>query len=137
MNTMNHTPIVLANTEWMPPEKLLNEARAERMIRGLCDLIKPKLSDNEVGDAEALAYLMPQTEKAPLPTRWSEVYLYLVGQVLKRWKQYETLPEDCRVEKLDDYSMGKLKELKKRIYKSRGGKFRNPVLSAIKEVFIK
>lgn len=37
---------------------------------------------------------------------------------------------------LRDYQMGKLNEFKRWIYKNRGGKETNPILSALKEVFI-
>lgn len=132
----NNTPILLANTEWMPPERLLNEVRAERMIQALCSIIKPEIEEQEVGDAEALAYMMPETGRKPLTSEWGDIYLYLAGCVLKRWKQWDVLPEECRVEKLDDYKMGKLRELKRWIYKSRGGKEVNPILTALKEVFL-
>ena len=135
MNKRESTPIVLANTEWMPPEKLLNEVNSERMIRGLLSFAKSELQEESVGDAECLAYLMPQIGRAPLPRGWTEIYCYLAGRVLKRWNQYEAFPEDCRVEKLDDYSENKLKDLREWIYKSRGGEIKNPVINALKEVF--
>ncbi len=136
MEGIKNIPIVLANIEWMPPEKLLKEVSNERMINGLCDLIKPEFAKKSVGDAECLAYLIPQTGKASLPSNWVEIYLYLAGRVLKRWKQYDALPNDCKVEKLDDYQEKRLKELRMWIYEKRGGKYQNPILSAIKEVFI-
>jgi len=128
-------PIVLANIEWMPPEKLLKEVQAERMVNALYEMVKPSQDGKEVGDAETLAYIMPQTQKVSLTSDWADIYLYLAGKVLKRWKQYDALPKECRVEKLSDYQQNKLKELRQWIYKSRGGKYRNPMLSAFMEVF--
>ncbi|KKU25874.1 MAG: hypothetical protein UX38_C0013G0009 [Microgenomates group bacterium GW2011_GWC1_46_16] len=131
-----NTPILLANTEWMPPEKLINEVKLERMINGLLEMAMPDLKENTVGDAECLAYMMPQTGRMPLSRDWVDIYLYLAGQVLKRWKQYEALPEDCRVETLSEYDTKKMNDLKGWIYEKRGGEEKNPVLSALKEVFL-
>ena len=130
------TPILLANMEWMPPEKLLKEVQSERMINSLIGLAKPELEEKTVGDAEALAYMMPQTGRVPLTGELVEIYLYLAGRVLKRWKQYDALPEECKVEKLDEYHEHKLKQLRDWIYKQRGGEYKNPVISALKEVFL-
>ena len=129
------TPILLANTEWVPPDRLLNEVQSERMVRGLCDLIKPELTEEEVGDAEALAYIMPHTNRVPLPRDWAKIYLYLATRIIKRWNIEESLPENCRVEELTDYEINKLNELKRWIYEKRGKEYKHPVLSALKEVF--
>jgi len=132
---INNTPILLANTEWLPPEKLLNEVRSERMINSLIGLAKPEFEEKTVGDAEALAYMMPHTGRMPLTSEMADIYLYLAGRVLKRWGSYDALPEGCKVEKLDEYKTYKLKQLKDFIYKQRGGEYKNPVVSALKEVF--
>ena len=128
-------PIVLANIEWMPPEKLLKEVQAERMVNALYEMVKPSQDGKEVGDAETLAYIMPQTQKVSLTSDWADIYLYLAGKVLKRWKQYDALPKEYKVENLSDYQQNKLKKLRRWIYKSRGGEYRNPVLSAFIKVF--
>ena len=130
-----NTPILLANIEWIPPEKLLDEVKTERMINGLLEMANFELKEKTVGDAECLAYLMPQTNRSPLQTNWVNIYLYLVGRVLKRWKQYEALPESCKIEILSEYDSEKMNDLKRWIYDKRGGEERNPVLSALKEVF--
>lgn len=131
------TPILLANTEWIPPKKLLNEVQSERMVNGLCGLIKPELTEPKVGDAECLAYMMAQTGRSVPSTSWFvNVYLFLAGRILKRWKQFDALPEDCRVEKLNNYEEKNLEDLRYWIYKHRGGEYKNPVLDAIKEVFM-
>ena len=129
----DNTQILLANTEWMPPERLLNEVKSERMINGLLEMAKPELKEKTVGDAECLAYLMPLTFIKPLPSDWVDIYLYLAGRILKRWKIYESLPESCKVETLSEYNTKKMNDLKKWIYDKRGGEERNPVLSALFE----
>lgn len=135
MKNKETTPILLANTEWLPPEKLLKEVSSERMINSLIGLAKPELEETTVGDAECLAYVMPYTSRVRLTSDMTEIYFYLAGQVLKRWGQYDALPEECRVEKLDEWHTAKMEQLKKWIYKQRGGEYKNPVISALKEVF--
>ena len=132
MNKKN-TPIILANTEWMPPKKLLEEVKSERMITSLIDMAKPNLFDYKelVGDAECLTYLMPQTMKVPLSRDWANIYLYLAGKVIKKWKQYNALPKDCKVEKLNSYEEKLLDDLKSWIYKQRGGKEKNLITNAL------
>src|SRR3990167_8769742 len=130
-----NTQILLANTDWMPPKKLLDEVKSERMINGLLEMVKPELKEKTVGDAECLAYLMPHTGRVPLSHEWVDIYLYLAGRVLKRWKQYEALPESYKVETLSEYDTHKMNELKHWIYDKRGGEEKNPVLSALKDVF--
>ena len=138
---IKNTPIILSNTEWMPPERLLNEVKAERMVTALCDLAKPNLMDYKdlVGDAECLAYLMPETGRRVLSSDWTEIYLYLAGRVLKKWDRIKDLPEIMKknfVENISDYQQKKLDDLKYFIYKSRGGKENNSIILAIKEVFL-
>jgi len=130
-----NTPIILANTEWMPPEKLLEEVKSERMINGLLEMAKPELKEKTVGDAECLAYLMPHTGRASLYHEWVDIYLYLAGRVLKRWKMDKALPEKCKVETLSEYNTKKMNDLKEWIYEKRGGEEKNTVLSAFKSVF--
>jgi len=136
MNKEN-TPIILANTEWMPPERLLNEVKVERMLTALCDLIKPDLMDYKdlVGDAECLAYLMPETNRRVLNSDWTEIYLYLARRVLKKWDRIKDLPENIKLENISDYQQKKLDNLKFFIYKYRGGKENNPIIQTLKKVF--
>ena len=131
-----NTQILLANTDWMPPKKLLDEVKSERMINGLLEMVKPELKEKTVGDAECFAYIMPHTGRMSLNHEWVNIYLYLAGRVLKKWKQYEVLPRNCKVETLSEYNMKKMNDLKRWIYEKRGGEEQNPVLSALKKVFI-
>src|SRR3990167_4102033 len=132
-----NTKILLANTEWIPPERLLNEVKSERMINGLIEMAKPELKEETVGDAECLAYMMPHTGRVPLTNDWVNIYLYLVGRILKRWKQYDVLPKRCKVETLSEYDTHQMNTLKYWIYEKRGGEEKIPILSALKEVLTK
>ena len=130
-------PIVLANTEWMPPDWLLQEVKVERMIMGLCAMMKPDQFNHDsdyVSDIECLSYMMPATGRAPLNHEATQIYLYLATRVMKRVKNID-VPKDIKVTKLSEYHMGELKKLKSWIFDKRNGKVNNPVLNALDEVF--
>lgn len=128
-----NTPIVVANTEWDLPKNIVRYVKEERMVNGLIDILKPLSPEESVGYAECVAYLMPELQKRVLSNRVSKIYLYCVTQVMKRRKI--GVPKEIAVNKLTDYEMSELKELKKWIYQSRGGKEKNPIVDAIKQVF--
>lgn len=130
-------PIVLANTEWMPPDWLLQAVKAERMVISLCAMAKPdkfKKNADYVGDTECLAYLMPATLAAPLDSDNTQIYLYLSTKVMKSVKSID-VPKDIKVTELSDYQMELLKKLKSWIFDKRNGKVSNPVVEAMTEVF--
>ena len=119
----------------MPPERLLNEVKTERMISGLLDMAKPDILDYKdlVGDAECLAYMMPGTGN-PLSSDWTKIYLWLACRILKRWK-IEPPPELKKESELSDYEQNKLNSLRAWIYKRRGGREQNAVINSLREVF--
>ncbi|KKN28613.1 hypothetical protein LCGC14_0852580 [marine sediment metagenome] len=128
-----NTPIIVANTQWDLPENLIKYVQEERMINGLIDIAKTLSPEESVGYAEVVAYLNPATNQAPLRSDVTEIYLYCVTQLMKG-KKIE-VPKDIAVDKISDNQMEKLNDLKKWIFKQRGGKEKNPILNALKEVF--
>lgn len=135
MKKNESTPILVANTHWDLPEIIVKEVKAERMINGLIDMVKPDLLSEEenVGWAECVAYLMPATQDAPLRGDVVDIYLYCVTKLMER--RGTKVPKECRVDKLSDYQIKKLNEMKRWIYENRGGKENNNLLNALKEVF--
>lgn len=133
MTKKESTPIIVANTEWDLPENIIKYVKEERMINGLIDMIKPLSPEESVGYAECVAYLMPETQKRVISSRVTKIYLYCVTQLMKRRKI--KLPKDIAVNELTNYEMGELRKFKEWIYKSRGGKEKNPIINALKEVF--
>ncbi len=123
-----NTPILLANTEWIPPKNLLEDVKHERMINGLLNMIKPLKPEEQVGYAEVVAYLMPATQKAPISSDLAKIYLYCCTQYLKKKGRIEDLPKDIIIEELTNYEKEELRKLKLWIYEKRGGKERNPLL---------
>ena len=133
MKDKKNTPIIVANTNWPLPDNLIRWVEAERMVNGLIDMTNKLTPEESVGYAEVVAYLNPATNQAPLRSEVTEIYLYCFTQLMKRQKI--EVSKDITVEKLSDYQMEKLNELKRWIYKQRGGKESNPLINALKEVF--
>ena len=69
-------------------------------------------------DAEACAYLYTAGLTAPMDHDWSRIYLYVATKTYARHKGGE-VPEDIRVETLNDYQTGELKRLKDWLYRQR------------------
>lgn len=134
MNKEN-TPIIVANSNWDLPESLIRDVNQERMINSLVGIAKSLSPEESVGWAECVAYLMPASLTKPLSSDVAKIYLYCATQLQKIKGKFKALPKDCIVEELTDYEMQKLNELKRWIYKKRGGKEKNPVVNAFNEVF--
>ncbi len=69
-------------------------------------------------EAEACAYLYTAGLTAPMDHDWSQIYLYVATKTYTRHKGGQ-VPEDIRVETLNDYQMGELKRLKDWLYRQR------------------
>jgi len=69
-------------------------------------------------DAEACAYLYTAGLTAPMDHDWSQIYLYVASRTYARHKGGQ-VPEDIRVETINDYQMGELKRLKDWLYRQR------------------
>ena len=69
-------------------------------------------------DAEACAYLFTASLTAPMSRDWSQIYLYIAGKTVTRWGKTK-VPEDIRVESLNDDQMRDLNHLKAWIYDCR------------------
>ena len=69
-------------------------------------------------DAEACAYLMTVSLTQPIDSDWTQIYLHIAGKTYTRWGK-NTLPEDIRVDSLNDYQAGELKRFKDWLYEKR------------------
>jgi len=96
--------------EWIKPAITL-----ERLMMNVKALRGEEMTGT---DAEALAYMYPASLAFPLDHDWTQIYLYLASTTFARHKQAE-VPEDIRVEKLNDDQMRDLNRLKAWIYKKR------------------
>ena len=135
LSRKENTPIIVANTHWDLPENLIRYVQEERMTTALIDMATPLSPEESIGYAECVAYLMPATQQAVLRSDVTKIYLYCVTQLMKNRKMLDALPKECKVENLPGYQMQKLNDFKRWIYKQRGGKEKNPVIDALREVF--
>jgi hypothetical protein len=69
-------------------------------------------------DAEACAYLYTAGLSAPMDHDWSQIYLYVATKTYARHKGGE-VPEDIRVETVNDYQLAELNRLKDWLYRQR------------------
>lgn len=78
---------------------------------------------NMIGtDAEACAYLYTACLTQPVDHDWTQIYSYIVGKVYEKHRTKDsdvTMPEDIRVESLNDEQMRDLCRLKDWIYETR------------------
>ena len=136
--------LIVGNRSWADtiPEWVLDEVKAERTINAAINLTgRTKLTEQEqVGDAELVAYLYPATMAHPMDRDYSDIYLYLTTKLMLRTKRVtrENLPDIFREifqKGLTDYQESLLRELRQKIFKARGGEISHPVFDALKEVF--
>lgn len=132
-----NTPLVVADVGWAEtlPEWLREEVSSERMILGLLsEASKKELTpDEQIGDAEVVAYLMTASMVAPIDRDFVDIYLHLTGKVMKKAKNVD-MPDDMKMEKLTNYQESLLKDLKYKIWNGRGGKFKHPVIQMLDQL---
>jgi len=80
-------------------------------------LIKEGAETETATDAEAMAYVYPASLQFPLNSDWTQIYLYVCTKTLQ--SAGRTVPDDIKVEDLDDYRMHQLNDLKRWIYRKR------------------
>ena len=110
-------PIIVFPGGWGDtlPEWLKNAITLERLEMNMRSLRGEIMTGT---DAEACAYLYTAGLAAPMDHDWSQIYLYVTTKTYSRHKGGE-VPEDIRVETLDDYQTGELKRLKDWLYRQR------------------
>jgi hypothetical protein len=69
-------------------------------------------------DAEACAYLNTASLTVPMDGDWSQIYLYVAGKTYTRWRKSE-MPEDIRVDSLNNQQTADLNRLKEWLYRRR------------------
>lgn len=132
---MKENRLVVADIGWkdMIPEWLIEEIRAERMVLGLAGIMKNLEPQQQVGDAEVLAYLMTESMRQPLSDEHFTIYLYLFNKVMKRVGK--EVPDELKYEgELDNYHQHILNNLKYEIWKHRGGEISHPLLDIMRKL---
>ena len=97
------------------PEWLETSITLERLAMNMRSLKGKEMTGT---DAEACAYLNTASLTQPMDRDWGQIYLYIAGKTYTRWKKTE-IPDDIRVESLNDDQMRDLNRLKAWLYKKR------------------
>jgi len=101
------------------PEWLKNAITLERLMMNVEAL---KTGEMTGTDAEACAYLNTASLTQPMGHDWTQIYLYIATKVYERHRTKDsgvTMPEDIRVETLNDDQMRDLNRLKAWLYQKR------------------
>ncbi len=110
-------PIIVYPGGWGDtlPEWLKNAITLERLTENM----KTCKGDQPTGtDAEACAYLNTASLTAPMDHDWSQIYLYVASKTYRRWHKSE-MPDDIRVDSLNNQQMADLNRLKEWLYRRR------------------
>jgi hypothetical protein len=111
-------PIVVYPGGWADslPEWIRNAITIERLIENIRGL---KEGNPTATDAEACAYLFTACLCFPFDQDWTEIYLYVTHQVMSRHRQGVEVPQDIKVDSLNDQQVHDLRRLKDFIYQKR------------------
>ncbi len=112
-------PVIVYPSGWEDtmPDWIKPAITVERLI----ECAKTAKGEEPTGtDAEALAYMYPASLAFPLSHDWTQIYLYLASKVVPYHKKGTEMPDDIKVESLNDDQMRDLNRLKAWIYKKRG-----------------
>ena len=106
-------PIIVMPGGW--GDSLPDWIKGAIQIERLAQLMK---GEETATDAEACAYLFTASLTNPIDSDWTQVYLHIAGKVVARNKDTQ-IPEDIKVDTLNDYQMGLLRDLKQWIWDRR------------------
>ena len=101
------------------PEWLKNAITLDRLVMNMKALKGEEMTGT---DAEACAYLNTVSLTQPMDHDWTQIYLYIANKVYNQWRHKESgaeMPEDIRVESLNDEQMRDLNRLKEWLYRKR------------------
>jgi hypothetical protein len=101
------------------PEWLKTTITLERLAMNMRALKGEEMTGT---DAEACAYLYTASLTQPMDHDWAQIYLYIANKVYSQWRHKESgaeMPEDIRVETLNDDQMRDLNRLKEWLYRQR------------------
>jgi len=110
------SPIIVFKSAWQDtiPKDILGRIKLSRII---CSMTKEKMASL----TETLAFIMPRTYEAPMPTEWVNIYTWLGLQYAMKSRnngQLEAMTEIAPKE-LSDYEKSLLKNLQVWIYNKR------------------
>ena len=111
-------PIIVCPGGWGDtlPDWIKTAITLERLIEN----VKATRGETPTGtDAEATAYLYTASLTTPMGGDWTNIYLYVAGKTYTRANRGRELPEDIRVESLNEEQMRELARLKAWLHRQR------------------
>ena len=114
-------PIIVFPGGWGDslPEWIKSTITLERLVMNMRALKGEEMTGT---DAEACAYLYTASLTQPMDHDWTKIYLYIATKVYEKWRTKEsgvTMPDDIRVDSLNDEQMRDLNRLKAWLYQRR------------------
>jgi len=110
------SPIIVFKSAWQDtiPKDILKNIKLSRL---LCSMQQEEMASL----TEALAYMMPRTYEAPMPTEWVNIYTWLGLQYAGQFKNTDQLDamKEIAPKALSKYEMGLLNNLRRWIYDKR------------------
>ena len=123
------SPIIVFKSAWQDtiPNDILKNIKLSRL---LCSMRQEEMASL----TETLAYIMPRTYEAPMPTEWVNIYTWLGLQYAGQFKNTEQLNAMAEIapSELSEYEMGLLNNLRRWIYDKRRKALKDKLKSAEK-----
>jgi len=111
-------PIIVFPGGW--EDTLPDWIKTQITLERLAENMKAAHGEQPTGtDAEATAYLYTASLTAPMSEDWTKIYLYVAGKTYARANRDREVPEDIKVESLNEEQMADLNRLKEWIYNRR------------------
>lgn len=121
------SPIIVFKSAWQDtiPKDILKNIKLSRL---LCSMQQEEMASL----TETLAYIMPRTYEAPMPTEWVNIYTWLGLQYATQFKNSDQLNAMTEIapSELSEYEMGLLNNLRRWIYDKRRSALKNILKSS-------
>jgi hypothetical protein len=134
--------VIVADASWADaiPKWVMDEIVSTRMINGMVSITNPESkAQDEVCDAEIVAYLMTASLRAPLNSDVADIYLYVSARLMlktKKIQKEEDLPDfmqEIYKKGLTDWQKTQLSDLQSKIRTARG-KINHPIFDVLKQL---
>ena len=123
------SPIIVFKSAWQDtiPKDILKNIK---LLRLLCSMQQEEMASL----TETLAYIMPRTYEAPMPTEWVNIYTWLGLQYAAQFKNDDQLKamKEIAPSELSEYEVGLLNNLRRLIYDKRREALKDKLKSAEK-----
>jgi len=121
------SPIIVFKSAWQDtiPRDILKNIKLSRL---LCSMQQEGMASL----TETLAYMMPRTYEAPMPTEWVNIYTWLGLKYATQFKNSDQLNAITEIapSELSEYEIGLLNNLRKWIYDKRRKALKEKLKSA-------